>query len=160
MTVSLFSFSRTLPRGLADLSIAVVWTISILPRISRSASLLARFLGIVPRTPTTIGITVTFTHSIFFSFLARSRYLSSFFSFFPLFLFCNLLGMGGEIDEMVFWPELYLKKKKDFFLSYHYYYLILFWFFTPALADGFLLEFEWQVSSSLQDSPQYSGRSC
>ena len=30
----------------------------------------------------------------------------------------------------------------------------------PALADGFSLEFEWQqVSSSLQDSSQYSGRS-
>ena len=33
-------------------------------------------------------------------------------------------------------------------------------FFTSALADGFSLEFEWQqVSSSLQDSSQYSGRS-
>ena len=33
-------------------------------------------------------------------------------------------------------------------------------FFTSVLADGFSLEFEWlQVSSSLQDSPQDSGRS-
>ena len=33
-------------------------------------------------------------------------------------------------------------------------------FFTSALADGFLLESEWQqVYSSLQDSSQYSGRS-
>ena len=33
-------------------------------------------------------------------------------------------------------------------------------FFTPALADCFSLESEWQqVSSSLQDSSQYSGRS-
>ena len=33
-------------------------------------------------------------------------------------------------------------------------------FFTSALADGFSLEFEWQqVSTSLQDSSQYSGRS-
>ena len=32
--------------------------------------------------------------------------------------------------------------------------------FTSALADGFSLESEWQqVSSSLQDSSQYSGRS-
>ena len=37
--------------------------------------------------------------------------------------------------------------------------LLLWEFFTPALADGFPLEFEWQqVSSSLQDSSQYSGR--
>ena len=33
-------------------------------------------------------------------------------------------------------------------------------FFTSALADGLSLEFEWQqVSSSLQDSSQYSDRS-
>ena len=33
-------------------------------------------------------------------------------------------------------------------------------FFTSALADGLTLEFEWQqVSSSLQDSSQYYGRS-
>ena len=33
--------------------------------------------------------------------------------------------------------------------------LLLFEFVTPALADGFLLEFEWQqVSSNLQDSSQ------
>ena len=33
-------------------------------------------------------------------------------------------------------------------------------FFTLVLADGFSLEFEWQqVSSSPQDSSQYSGRS-
>ena len=33
-------------------------------------------------------------------------------------------------------------------------------FFTSVLVDGFSLEFEWQqVSSSLQDSSQYSGRS-
>ena len=32
-------------------------------------------------------------------------------------------------------------------------------FFTSVLADGFSLEFEWQhVSSSLQNSSQYSGR--
>ena len=33
-------------------------------------------------------------------------------------------------------------------------------FFTSVLGDGFSLEFEWQqVSSSLLDSSQYSGRS-
>ena len=43
-----------------------------------------------------------------------------------------------------------------FFVNY---YLLLFEFFTPELADGFSLEFEWlQVSSSLQDSSQYSSR--
>ena len=38
--------------------------------------------------------------------------------------------------------------------------ILLFWeFFTPAIADCFSLEFEWQQVSSLQDSFQYSGRS-
>ena len=38
--------------------------------------------------------------------------------------------------------------------------LLILEFFIPVLADSFPLEFEWQqVSSSLQDSPQYSGRS-
>ena len=33
-------------------------------------------------------------------------------------------------------------------------------FFTSVLADGFALDFQWQqVSTSLQDSSQYSGRS-
>ena len=37
--------------------------------------------------------------------------------------------------------------------------LFLFKFFIPALANGFSLEFKWlQVSLSLQDSSQYSGR--
>ena len=38
--------------------------------------------------------------------------------------------------------------------------IILFEVSTPALADGFSQEFEWQqVSLSLQDSSQYSDRS-
>ena len=44
---------------------------------------------------------------------------------------------------------------------YIYIIIITLWeFFTSVLADGLSLEFGWpQVSSSLQDSPQYSGRS-
>ena len=38
--------------------------------------------------------------------------------------------------------------------------IIIIEFFTSVLADGFQLEFEWkQVSSSLKDSSQDSGRS-
>ena len=45
-------------------------------------------------------------------------------------------------------------------LIFYNYNLFLFEFFTPALTDGFSLVFEWQqVSSSLQDSSQYSYRS-
>ena len=39
-------------------------------------------------------------------------------------------------------------------------YIVIIVFFISANADGLSLEFEWQqVSSSLQDSSQYSGRS-
>ena len=51
-------------------------------------------------------------------------------------------------------------------VSSKHFYLLLLLLFTPlefltsVLADGFSLEFEWQqVSSSLQDSSQDSGRS-
>ena len=38
--------------------------------------------------------------------------------------------------------------------------LLLWEFFTPALADGLSLEFEWQqISASIWNSSQYSGRS-
>ena len=41
-----------------------------------------------------------------------------------------------------------------------YYHLPIFEFFAPVLTDGFPLEFEkQQVSSSRQDSSQFSGRS-
>ena len=53
--------------------------------------------------------------------------------------------------------DFYFSGKVQVFVSYYYYSLE---FFTSALADGFSLEFEWQqVSSSLQDSSQDSGRS-
>ena len=55
--------------------------------------------------------------------------------------------------------QTYLEKSKGLLLLL---LLLLFtWaFFTSILTDGFSLEFEWQqVSSGLQDSSQYSGRS-
>ena len=47
-------------------------------------------------------------------------------------------------------------------IDYNYYfnYLTLGEFFTSASADGLSMEFERQkVSSNIQDSPQYPGRS-
>ena len=55
---------------------------------------------------------------------------------------------------------------QEFDVTWTYLIIIIVIFFTPlefftsVLADGFSLEFEWQqVSSSLQDSSPYSGRS-
>ena len=45
------------------------------------------------------------------------------------------------------------------YYNYYYYYYYSLEFFTSASADGLSLEIMWeQVSSSLQDSSQYSGR--
>ena len=74
--------SRTLLSILANFSSAMVWVASILPVISRSSNLFSRFLGIVPKTPTMIGITITFMFYNFFISMVRSMYLSNFlFSF-------------------------------------------------------------------------------
>ena len=44
--------------------------------------------------------------------------------------------------------------------SYNHFILLIWKIFTPALADGFSLDSEWQqISSNLQDSSQYSNRS-
>ena len=52
--------SRTLLSCLADLSIGMIWTVSILSLISSSPILLSRFSVIVPSTPCMINISTTF----------------------------------------------------------------------------------------------------
>ena len=87
----------------------------------------------VPRGPIITGINVTFMFHYFFNSQARSTYLS----FFSLSFNFTLWSTGTAL-LLLFTPLE---------------------FFTSVLADGFSLEFEWQqVSSSLQDSSQYSGR--
>ena len=70
--------SRTLLSIAVDLCNTVVWIVSTCPLISESSSPFTNPLGIVPRAPITIGITVTFIFHNFFSSLARFRYLSLF----------------------------------------------------------------------------------
>ena len=65
---------------------------------------------------------------------------------------------------MLFWKKITLKNPKkskiDIKMNKINYYLLLWEFFTTVWASSFSLEFEWQqVSSSLQDSSQYSGQS-
>ena len=103
--------SRTLLGILADLNNAVLGFHSFF-------SLCTNCLVAVPRAPITVGIIVTFMFHIFFSSLARSRYLSLFphsFSFslrsaktakppiwqFLFFVFCCWLSVG-----LVDWPKL------------------------------------------------------
>ena len=62
------------------------------------------------------------------------------------------IGLTLAVENLSFFLSFFL----SFLLSF-----VLFWeFFTRVLADSFSMEFEWQqVSSSLQDSSQYSDRS-
>ena len=123
--------SRTLLSILAVLNNAVVWMVSTRPPTSKSSSPFNNHLVIVPKASITIGIIVTFMSHSFFNSLARSRYLTFFSHSFSFILWSVLLSL--------FTP-------REFFIS--------------ALADGHSLESEWQqVSTSLQDSSHYSGRS-
>ena len=133
--------SRTLLSILVDLNNAVVWMVSARPLISKSSNLSTKLLVTVPSAPITIGITVTFMLHSCFNSQARSRYLS-FFS----------LSFSFTCSQ----PE----RQSSLFVRFS---LLLFtpWeIFTSASVDGLSLEIEWkQVSSSLQDSSQYSSSS-
>ena len=94
-----------------------------------------------------------FSLLLFLFYLSLSAFINIFFLSFFLFF------------KFVF-PSIYLsmylsKFPTSFLLWSHDFYLLFtpLEFFKSVLADGFSLEFEWQqVSSSLQDSSQYSGR--
>ena len=73
--------SRTLLCILAYLNNAVVWMVSACLLIFKFSGPFINHLGIIPSTPITTGITVTFMIHNFFSSLARPRYLYLFSSF-------------------------------------------------------------------------------
>ena len=150
---------------MADLNNAVVSMVSTWSQISKSSRLFTNLLEIVTSAPITIGITVTFMFLsscvIFFSYLSRSRCLSSF-----RFISILLYDLPGQKSSpfgrfiffffFFFWLSLELVEIRCIIV-----FILLLWeFFTLALADGFWLGFEWQqISSSFLGSSQYSGRS-
>ena len=131
--------------------------VSTRPPTSKSSSLFSNPLVTVLNAPITIGIIVTCMFHSFFNSLARLRYYPSFHILSVLFCgqpgqqsrqFCKFSSFCWLLLGLVFWPRLLL----SWFTPWE--------FFTSVLADGFSLESEWQeISSSLQDSSQYSGRS-
>ena len=148
--------SRTLLRILGDINNIVVWMVPTRLLISKSSSPYTTPSVIVPNASITVSITVTFLfHRLFFSFLARSWHLSFF-----LFSFNFILWLAGTAKSTISFLLLIVIRSGRLaeYYNYYYYYYLLFWkFFSPVLADGFLLEFEWQqVFSNLQDSSRYS----
>ena len=78
--------SRTLLSILANLNYSVVWIVTTRPLISKSSSFYRNHLVTALRAPVTTGISVTFIFHNFFSFLARSWYLSLFTLYFSFIL--------------------------------------------------------------------------
>ena len=143
--------SRTRLRILAVLSNAVIWIVSTRPLTSKSSGPFNNPLDIVAKVPITIGIIVTLIFLCFFDSLARLRYLSLFSHSYSFTLW------SARIATSTILQVLFLRITSTTTT------IIIIWsfrFFTSTLADGLSLEFEWQqVSSSIQDSSQYSGRS-
>ena len=110
--------SKTLLSILAVLKNVAVWMVSTRPPTSKSSSPFSNPLVTVPNAPVTMGIIITFMFHSFFNSLSRSRY-SSFFS---------------HSSSFILWAA---RTAKSTILQ-----KLLFEFFTPALADGFPLEFE------------------
>ena len=125
--------SRTLLSILAVLNNAVVWMVSTRPPTSKSSSPFSNPFVTVPNAPITIGIIVTSMFRSFFNSLARSRYLSFFSHSFSFILWSAGTTKSTMLKVLFFFVDYYY---------YCYYYLIFFRFLTPALADGFSLEFE------------------
>ena len=171
---------RILLSILAVLKIAVVWMVSTRPLISKSSSLFNNPLVSVPKTPITVGIFVTFMFHNFFSSLPKSWYLSFFFFFFFFLLSFSFTQWSAGTAKSTILPVLFFccwcclllflvfcpRLGDPFIIQNPRGLLLLLLLFTPwafltsVLADGLSLGFEWQqVSSSLQNSSQYSGRS-
>ena len=172
--------SRTHLSNLAIFNNAVVWMVCTRSPTSTSSRAFNNPLVTVPKAPITTGIIITFMFHSFFNSLARSTYLSLFshsFSFILwsagtakstilqifFFFFLWIIIRSGLLAE-IRWSVCISKSDRSLCVSFSrtgsglcIYSLE---FFTSALADGFSLEFEWlQVSSSLQNSSQYSGHS-
>ena len=96
---------RTLLSILADVNNIVVWMVSTRPLISKSSSPFNNPSLIVPRTPITIGIIVTFLFHSFSYSLARSRYLS-FFSLSFNFILWSAGTAKSTIHPVLFWSKL------------------------------------------------------
>ena len=100
-----------------------------------------------PKAPITIGTIVTFIYLRFFNSLARSRYLSFFSHSFRFILWSAGIANLTMLQILFF---------VDYYYYYYYYSFTVFYINVSWL---FFTEFEWQqVSSSRQDSSQYSGR--
>ncbi len=139
--------SRTLLSILTVLNNVVVWMVSTRSPTSKSSGPFKNPSVTVPKAPITIGIIITFMFHSFFQFPSKVVVLILLFTFFQ---FYSVVNRDSKVDN--FASSLFLLIIIIIFHSLE--------LFTSVIADGFSLKSEWQqVSSSLQDSSQYFGRS-
>ena len=89
--------SRTLLSILAVLSNDVIWIISTCPPTFKSPRPFNNPLVIVLKEPITIGTIITFMFHTIFNSLARSRYLSFFFTFFQSY---SVVSRDSKVDNL------------------------------------------------------------
>ena len=94
---------------------AVVWMVSTRPLISKSSSSCCNPLVTLPSAPIIIGITVSFMFYSFFSSLARSTYLSLFFTFFH---FYPVVSRNGKVHYSAGSPFFFF-----FFLFFFFFFV-------------------------------------
>ena len=89
--------SKVLLSILANLNNVIVWMVSTLSLISKCPSPCTNPLVTLLSEPITIDIIVIFMFHNFFSFLARSKYLSRFFAFFQ---FYPVISRSGKLHYL------------------------------------------------------------
>ena len=151
---------RTLLSILAVLNIVVVvvWMVSTHPPTSKSSSPFNNPLVTVPKAPITNGMIVTFmSHSFFFQFSSKVVVVISLFTFFQ---FYCVVSRNSKVNNLANSLFLLIIIRSGLLAEIIIIIIYSFEFFTSVFPDGLSLEIEWQqVSSTLQDSSRYSGRS-
>ena len=143
--------SRTLLSILAVFNNAVIWMVSIRPPTSKSSRPFNNPLVTVPKAPVTIGIIVTFMFHSFF-FFQFSIKVEVFISLFTFYQFYFMVSRDSKVDN-------FANVLLFFFFDYHKVWSSG-WDYVIRLYVKFITGvWMMQVSSSLQDSSQYSDRS-
>ena len=88
--------ARTRLKILPVLSNAVIWIVSTRLQTSKSSRPFNNPFVIVPKAPITIGTIVTFMFHSFFNSLAKSRYLSFFFTFLQIY---SVVHRNSKVDD-------------------------------------------------------------
>ena len=139
--------SRTFLSILTVLNNVIVWMVSTRPPTSKSSSPFSNPLFTVPKAPITIDRIVTcMFHRFFFQFPSKVKVLILLFTFFQ---FYSVVSRDSKVDNVASSLFLLIIIWSGFLAEVIIIIIIIIIiiysleFFTPVLADGISLEFEW-----------------